>query len=155
MHGVPGRPKPRDCEMRLIDDSADQMFARVDESSPRCIQVERTRAGNAKWCSMVQFFNAQVPINRFGDTPSIPIGCNRLQSVATDREVWCGNGIKLKEGDTHHEITPTGEDNYLGVVIDGKLDFEKHINIKGSSISHRKIICITEWCKTAYPCIRS
>ena len=73
--------------------------------------------------------------------------CNRLQSVATDREVWCGNGIKLKEGDTHHEITPTGEDNYLGVVIDGKLDFEKHINIKASSISHRKILCITEWCK--------
>ena len=30
---------------------------------------------------------------KFGDTPSIPIGCNRLQSVATDREVWCGNGI--------------------------------------------------------------
>ena len=30
---------------------------------------------------------------KFGDTPSIPIGCNRLQSVATDREVWCVNGI--------------------------------------------------------------
>ena len=30
---------------------------------------------------------------KFGDTPSIRIGCNRLQSVATDREVWCGNGI--------------------------------------------------------------
>ena len=30
---------------------------------------------------------------KFGDTPIIPIGCNRLQSVATDREVWCGNGI--------------------------------------------------------------
>ena len=31
----------------------------------------------------------------FGDPPSIPIGCNRLQSVATDREVWCGNGINF------------------------------------------------------------
>ena len=34
----------------------------------------------------------------FGDTPSIPIGCNRLQSVATDREVWCDNGISLPDG---------------------------------------------------------
>ena len=32
-----------------------------------------------------------------GDTPSIPIGCNRLQSVATDREVWCGNGRETTE----------------------------------------------------------
>ena len=34
---------------------------------------------------------------KVGDTPSIPIGCNRLQSVATDREVWCGNGISVKQ----------------------------------------------------------
>ena len=36
---------------------------------------------------------------------------------------------KLKEGigPTHHEITYTEEENYLGVVIGGKLDFEKHI----------------------------
>ena len=37
---------------------------------------------------------------------------------------------KLKEGDTHHEITYTEEENDLGVVIDGKRDFEKDINIK-------------------------
>ena len=37
---------------------------------------------------------------------------------------------KLKEGDTHHEMAYTEEERDLGVVIDGKLDFEKHINIK-------------------------
>ena len=36
---------------------------------------------------------------------------------------------KLKEGDTHHELAYTEEEKDLGVVIDGKLDFEKHINI--------------------------
>ena len=36
---------------------------------------------------------------------------------------------KLKEGDTHHEITYTEEEKDLGVVIDGKLDFDKHIYI--------------------------
>ena len=37
---------------------------------------------------------------------------------------------KLKEEDTHHEMTYTEKDTDLGVVIDGKLDFEKHINFK-------------------------
>ena len=37
---------------------------------------------------------------------------------------------KLKEGDTYHEITYTEEEKDLGVVIDGKLDFDKRINIK-------------------------
>ena len=37
---------------------------------------------------------------------------------------------KLKEGDTHHKIEYTEEEKYIGVVIDGKLDFEKHINNK-------------------------
>ncbi len=37
---------------------------------------------------------------------------------------------KLKEGVKHHELAYTEEDNYLGVVIDGKLDFEKPCNIK-------------------------
>ena len=36
---------------------------------------------------------------------------------------------KLKEGDTHHELAYTDEEKDIGVVIDGKLDFEKHINI--------------------------
>ena len=36
---------------------------------------------------------------------------------------------KLKEGDTHHELAYTEEEKDIGVVIDGKLDFEKHINI--------------------------
>ena len=36
---------------------------------------------------------------------------------------------KLKEGGTHHELAYTEEEKDLGVVIDGKLDFEKHINI--------------------------
>ena len=36
---------------------------------------------------------------------------------------------KLKEGDTHHELAYTEEEKDLGVVIDSKLDFEKHINI--------------------------
>ena len=31
--------------------------------------------------------------------------------------------------DTHHELAYTEEEKDLGVVIDGKLDFEKHINI--------------------------
>ena len=34
---------------------------------------------------------------------------------------------KLKEGDTHHEMAYKEEEKDLGVVIDGKLDFEKHI----------------------------
>ena len=37
---------------------------------------------------------------------------------------------KLKEGDTYHDITYTEEEKDLGVVIDGKLDFDKQINIK-------------------------
>ena len=37
---------------------------------------------------------------------------------------------KLKEGDTHHELAYTEEEKDLSVVIDGKLDFEKHINTK-------------------------
>ena len=36
----------------------------------------------------------------------------------------------LKEGDTHHEIAYTEEEKDLGVLIDGKLEFEKHINTK-------------------------
>ena len=37
---------------------------------------------------------------------------------------------KLKEGDTYHELSYTEEEKDLGVVIDGKLDFNRHINIK-------------------------
>ena len=37
---------------------------------------------------------------------------------------------KLKEEDTHHEITYSEEETDPGVVVDGKLNFEKHINIK-------------------------
>ena len=37
---------------------------------------------------------------------------------------------KLKEGDTYHELSYTEEEKDLGVVIDGKLDFDRHINIK-------------------------
>ena len=36
---------------------------------------------------------------------------------------------QLKEGDTYHELS-TEEEKDLGVVIDGKLDFDRHINIK-------------------------
>ena len=37
---------------------------------------------------------------------------------------------QLKEGDTYHELSYTEEEKDLGVVIDGKLDFDRHINIK-------------------------
>ena len=36
---------------------------------------------------------------------------------------------KLKEGDSHQELAYTDEEKDLGIVIGGKLDFEKHINI--------------------------
>ena len=44
---------------------------------------------------------------------------------------------KLNEEDrpTHHEMAYTEEEKDLGVVIDGKLDFEKHINIKINNAS--------------------
>ena len=37
---------------------------------------------------------------------------------------------KLEEGDKHHELAYTEEEKDIGVFINGKLDFEKHINIK-------------------------
>ena len=37
---------------------------------------------------------------------------------------------KLKDGHTYHELLYTEEEKDLGVVIDGKLDFDTHINIK-------------------------
>ena len=37
---------------------------------------------------------------------------------------------KLKEGDTHHALAYTEEEKDIGVVINGELDFKKHINIK-------------------------
>ena len=37
---------------------------------------------------------------------------------------------QLKEGDTQHEIAYTEEEKDLGLVIDGNVKFEKHINIK-------------------------
>ena len=38
--------------------------------------------------------------------------------------------FKPKEWDTHHKIAYTEEEKDRGVVIDGILDFEEHINIK-------------------------
>ena len=37
---------------------------------------------------------------------------------------------KLKKGLTHHEMAYTEEGKDIGVVIDGKFDFEKHIHVK-------------------------
>ena len=44
---------------------------------------------------------------------------------------------KLKEGDTYHDITYTEEEKDLGVVTDGKLDFDKQINIKINKASSK------------------
>ena len=56
---------------------------------------------------------------KFGDTPSIPIGGNRLQSVATDREVWCVNGIRWSTMDGIRAGS-----NYV-IVIEIVIDYAK------------------------------
>ena len=74
---------------------------------------------------------------------SIPIGCNRLQSVATDREVWCGNGITIT-----HSVSLSPHSNPVRITT-SKGSFETQPDNTGEPL-HALLVNIL-WYSILYP----